>query len=188
MSDLDILREMIKTEAAVEIKEDPYGKKAVTLTEPKGAGHSGYSVTIGGMPKDALVIKTDLFPAPKPVFKNSKGECKRADFVILAATGKRNIIICIEMKKGKGDSEEEIIRQLKGTQCFIAYCREIGRIFWQQPQFLKQETYEYRFVSIRDIGVHKKTSRIPPLSGLHDIPEKMLKINAPHRLQFNNLA
>lgn len=71
-------------------------------------------------------------------------------------TDKRNWIICIEMKKGKGDSEEEIICQLKGTQCFIAYCRAIGQAFWQQSEFLRPEAYEYRFVSIRNIGINKK--------------------------------
>jgi len=134
------------------------------------------------------VIKTDKFPAPNAIFNGYKEECKRADFVIIAHAKNTNWIVYIEMKKSKGNTEEKIIHQLQGAQCVIAYCRAIGNVFWAQPDFLNPITYQSRFVSIRDIGIPKKTSRLPPLSGLHNSPEKMLKINAPHHLQFNQLV
>lgn len=51
-----------------------------------------------------------------------------------------------------------------------------------------KRAYDYRFVSIRDIAINKKPTRISSLNGLHDSPERMLKINSPHHLQFKQLV
>jgi hypothetical protein len=183
MSDIAILKQMIKETATVPL-EDSYGKKHVTLTEPPPAN---YSVTINGMPdeNEVIVIKADAFSSPNTVFKGKLGECKRADFVIVADTEKKKVILCIEMKAGKGGTEAEIIQQLKGAKCFIAYCREIGQSFWDQQNFLKD--YVYRFVSIREISISKQKTRIELPTGSHNRPDRMLKISSPHYLQFNHL-
>jgi hypothetical protein len=86
MSDLKILKELIRDEALVTIEDGLYGKPKVTLIEPKNQCHSEYTVDINNIPKNAIVIKTDTFPAPTPIFNGSKGECKRADFVIIVET------------------------------------------------------------------------------------------------------
>ncbi|MEZ5671266.1 MAG: hypothetical protein R3E08_02370 [Thiotrichaceae bacterium] len=64
------------TEQAIVPLEDSHDKKQVILTETDGVK---YSVTIYGIPDDAIVIKADTFPAPTAVFRSLKGECKRAD-------------------------------------------------------------------------------------------------------------
>ncbi len=178
MDDLDILRQMVKDSATVPLTEY-YGKYKVDLTESK------YSVPVFGMPDNAIVIKADAFSAPDTVFKCKRGECKRADFVIIADTGTKKVILCIEMKARK-DSTPEIIQQLAGAQCFVAYCREIGQTFWNQPDFLKD--YIYRFISIDHISIGKKKTRITSEAGTHDRPERMMKIGWPHHLQFNHLV
>ncbi len=180
MYDIAILKEMINPSATVPLL-DNYGKKQVILREPAPAN---YAVTIYGMPNDddVIIIKADAFTSPKAIFQGNKGECKRADFVIIADTGQKKVIVCLEMKGGKGGTETEIIQQLKGAQCFVTYCREIGRSFWNQPNFLKD--YLYRFVSIRDISITKKPTRIPPDTPPHDSPDKMLKISSPDYLTF----
>ncbi|WRH67098.1 MAG: hypothetical protein RSE13_01075 [Planktothrix sp. GU0601_MAG3] len=181
MSDIAILKEMIKETATVAL-EDHYNKKKVILREPPPAN---YSVTIHGMPNDdeVIIIKTDTFSSPNQVFQGNNGECKRADFVIIANTETQKVIVYIEMKAGKGGLEKEIIQQLKGTQCFIAYCREIGQLFWNNPNFLKD--YEYRFISIKNISVSKKPSRTK--TAIHDRPEQILKISSPKHLEFDKL-
>lgn len=184
MSDIAILKEMIQESAKVPLVEDSYGKKKVTLREPPPAD---YSVTIHGMPDDAqvIVIKADAFPAPSKIFTSSKGQCKRADFVIIADTSKKKTILCIEMKaKATTSPESEIIQQLKGAQCFVAYCQKIGKEFWSAKQFL--DAYVYRFVTIRNINIHKKPTR-ESITDNHDCPENMLKISSPNHLQFNLL-
>lgn len=121
-------------------------KNGVTLQEPPPAS---YAVTIHGMPDDdqTIVIKADAFTAPKDIFADSKRECKRADFVIVAEIGAKQVIICIEMKGGKGGSEAEIIQQLKGAKCFVAYCREVGKSFWNHQNFLQDIVFTVLLVS-----------------------------------------
>ncbi len=184
MGDIAILKEMLNDDVKVPL-EERHHKKQVTLAEPAPAN---YSVTLYGMPNEdeVIIIKADAFTSPNTVFKGEHGECKRADFVIIADTEKIKVILCIEMKAGKGGTQANIINQLKGALCFVAYCREIGQQFWNQPDFLSN--YEYRFVSIRDISIPKKPTRNKSKQqGIHNFPEQMLKITSPNYLHFNHL-
>ena len=181
MPDMDILNQMIKNSAKVQLSEH-YGRRRVTLSEPQ---QRRSSTEIYGLPENAIVIKVDTFKSPDTVFAGSNGECKRADFVILSNAGVKKVIVYIEMKATKGPAKE-IIQQLKGAQCFISYCREIGTSFWNEPNFLKG--YQNRFISIGHTSIPKRKTRIIRESGRHDQPEKMLKIDWPHHLQFNQLA
>jgi hypothetical protein len=180
MPDISMLHELIK-DTAKQALVDSYGKKQAILTEPQCPG---VSVTISGLPDNVIVIKADAFTSPDTVFIGANGECKRADFVIIANTGNKKVVLCIEMKATKG-SEKEIIQQLTGAQCFVSYCREIGKAFWNQPDFLK--SYVYRFVSISQISIAKSKTRMTRSTDSHDRPEQMLKIAYPHHLQFNHL-
>jgi len=184
MSDIVILKEMIISTATVSL-ESYHDKKKVVLKEPPPAD---YAVTIHGMPEDdeVIVIKADSFTAPKAIFANSKHECKRADFIVVAETDEKKVIICIEMKACNGGTATEIIQQLKGAKCFVTYCQEIGQEFWDQQNFLND--YEYRFVSIRHISISKRPTRPSTLKDVHDRPDKMLKITSPKGLQFNHLV
>jgi len=181
MSDLDILNQMIKDSARVQLSNH-YSKMKVELTEP---AHPPFSTVIYGIPENAVIIKVDVFSSPDTVFIGSKGECKRADYVIVSNEGGKKVIVYIEMKVTKGHPNE-IIQQLKGAQCFLAYCQEIGKTFWDESDFLKK--YKQRFVSIGHTSIPKKKTRITRETGKHDQPEKMLKIDWPHHLQFNQLA
>jgi len=178
--DLMILEQMIKDNAKVPLI-DSYGKKQVILKETQGIN---YEVTILDIPEQTLVIQSDLFEAPKSIFKNSKGECKRSDFILISDQDNLKVIMFIEMKAGKA-IEKEIIQQLKGSECLISYCREIGKKFWNQINFL--EKYEYRFISMKHINLNKKPTREKNLPTIHNSPENMLKIYAPKKIQFNKL-
>lgn len=170
-SDLDVLRELINEDALVQFEKPGHGRRVAELKEVDDSGR--YSITIKGVPKDAVVIKTDAFPAPKRIFKCERGECKRADYVIVASSGRRNYIVYMEMKRGK--FKRDIVDQLKGSECFISYCRAIACRFWGRSNFLG--SCENRFVSITKIGLRKSPTREPRYPGRHDAPEKMLKID-----------
>jgi len=187
--DLDVLRELIEDEAVVTVKKDQHGNNFLELKEPGRGRSPGYKIEVLNTPEDAIAIKSDMFPSPKKIFRNTKGECKRADFVIIARDGKKNWVIYIEMKRSNYGSEKEIIRQLQGSRCFIDYCRAIGQTFWRKPGFLKEEVYQQLYVSVKNIGVDKKPSRKTKRPSLHDCPENMLKISAPPRrgVQFKSL-
>ncbi len=188
MSDFDILRDLIQDEALA-LAEDEYNKKIIVLKE-SGNQQPEYSLKIRNVPDDIIAFKADAFPPPNNIFKNSKGECKRADYVVIASDDRANWIVHIEMKSGKGDSEKKVAQQLRGAQCLVAYCRAIGQEFWQEQDFLEKKNYQQRFISIKNIGVAKRETLIEPKSGQHDIPERMLKINAPanSNLQFKRLV
>jgi hypothetical protein len=179
MSDIAMLKEMIKDCAIVELeyqKEYKRDSYLLKLTE----NQDNYSFVVNGMPKpdEVIVIKLDEFFDVRKIFTGSKGECKRADFIIIANTPTEKVILCLEMKKGK-DSNTSITKQLKGAKYFVSYCREIGRLFWNQPDFLQD--YQYRFVSIKNISISKTNTSSPKFSQkseIHDQPEKMLKISA----------
>ena len=186
MSDIDVLKEMLKD--AVKVQLDSYShtqKNKITLTESQS---QKYEVEIHGMPDNdqVIVIRADSFEAPKKIFENSRHECKRADFVIVANTDEVKVVVIIELKAGKGGTETEIIQQLKGAQCFVAYCKAIGQAFWPTTNFL--ENYQYRFVSIRNISISKRSTRSSGTTVLHDCPDRMLKLTSPKGLQFNRLV
>ena len=187
--DLGILRDLIKDEALVTVKKNRHGGNFLELKEPGGGKLSGYILEVLNTPEDAIAIKSDVFSSPKKIFKNTKGECKRADFVIIAKGEKKNWIIYIEMKRSNYGSEKEIIQQLQGSRCFIDYCRTVGQTFWRESGFLEEEAYLELYVSVKNIGVDKRPSRGKRKSSLHDRPENMLKINAPSKkgVQFKNL-
>ena len=175
MSDLDVLQELINEEALVPLEKTYYGKKTVVLGEYDQQGRFRYSIRIKGVPSDAVVVKTDNFPPPKGIFACRNGECKRADYVIIADSEIGNFIIHIEMKKNI-DNAGDIINQLKGSECFISYCQSIVHRFWQRSDFL--DPYESRFVSFRKIRTGKAPTREESRSTeLHDAPEKMFRIS-----------
>jgi len=181
MTDLEILEHMLKDAARVAITVTN-GKASVTLDEPQTPDSS---VIISGLPSDAIVMKVDAFQSPDAIFCGSKGECKRADYVIVTDSGTKKRIIYIEIKKTK-DSWKDIVRQLEGARCFMSYCQEIGKTFWNDKDFLNN--YKSRFISIGHTSIPKRRTRIERKSGRHDSPDKALKIDWPHRLQFNHLA
>jgi hypothetical protein len=141
------------------------------------------SVTISRLPSDALIIKSDCFISPDHVFNGGKGECARADYVIISE--KKKCVIYIEMKRTK-DSKSHVIKQLTGAHCFIGYCKKIGRLFWEEQLFMKG--YAYRFVSIGHTSVSKRKTRVTKDDNVHDTPQKAMKIDWPKDIQYNKLA
>ncbi|ACK65345.1 conserved hypothetical protein [Rippkaea orientalis PCC 8801] len=186
ISDIEILRELINESCIIPLQDSYKGKKKVILKE--SSDNIEYTVTIDSIPNKAevIVFKIDNFQAPQDIFRCSKGECKRADFVIIVNINAKKFIILIEMKAGKA-KRKHIIQQLQGAQCVIAYCQKIGQIFWQKLDFLSNDDYQYRFISIKDISITKDIIDDDSPNPTHDSPEKMLKITSPKGLTFKRL-
>ena len=177
--DIAILQELIQDKALVTVKKDQYGNNFLKLKELGKGRSSRYEIKVLNPPEDTIAIKSDMFPPPKEIFRNIKGECKRCDFVVIAKDERKNWIVYLEMKGGRHASEKEIIQQLRGARCFIDYCRVIGQTFWEESEFLEEKDYQELYVCIKNIGVAKRPSRETKAPSLHDFPENMLKINAP---------
>lgn len=179
MSDTRILTEMINDSALVQLEYE-YGKPFVRLIEPQLPDSKA---TIRNLPVDAVVIKVDAFRPPDDVFKGNNGECKRADYIIISAEMK--CIIYIELKRTTG-SWNQIVKQLLGAQCFIGYCREVGKGFWYESTFLN--SYRNRFICIGHTSIAKRKTRITRKHKLNDTPENAMRIDWPHKLQYRMLA
>lgn len=175
VSDIEILRKMLKTEVTVL----PNEKEAIILEE------ADYSVIINNWSicEEFIVIKADAFELPRNFFNNANDQFKRADFIIIAETAKNKVIICIEMK-ATSDHENKIIAQLKGAQCLVEYCRALGKAFWHSRDFLAG--YNYHFVSMGHIKNGAKPKYTPAEIKFHN-PKMMLKIIGERRIAFNKL-
>lgn len=178
--DMEILAELIKKTAQVELKEEN-GKLYAILDEPQSPDSM---VKIRDLPLDALVIKVDQFRSPEDIFNGTKGECRRADYVIISS--EKRCILYIEVKRTK-DKWHKIVQQLRGAECFVKYCQEIGKSFWKESSFLA--CYKHRFVSISctSISIDKKKTQIDKNSPIHDSPDTAMKIAHPKYILFNRL-
>jgi len=183
MTDLDILSEMIRESAKI-IMEKKNDRNMVRLCEPS----CPYSnVSIRGLPESSLIIKADSWPAPDTVFSGSKGECKRADYIIIAEKNKTLVAVYIELKKNSGDTNKEVIKQLLGARCFIDYCQAVGREFWKDRDFLSK--IKHRYVYFTHTGsINKKRTQVNREKLKHDRAEEFLKIGWATYVEFNMLA
>lgn len=186
VNDIEILREMLVPDIQIPLQQGR-GRPSVELKDAQG----GTTVAIKGIPHDAIVIRADDFEAPLAVFRGEKGERKRADFVIVSSDEKGRWIIFIETQRGNYKKPSEVVEQLKGAQCFISYCKCIGKSFWKVEEFL--DGYQYRFVSIAGLSLEKQGtgSYSPPIQSkgeLHDTPDAFLKIFGSPNLYFRHLT
>ena len=142
------------------------------------------------MPHDSIVIRAEDFEDPLTIFEGSKGERRRADFVIVSNEERGKWIICIEIEDSNYKGGAEIIEQLKGALCFVNYCKCIGKEFWLEKRFL--DGYEYRFVCMAKINIKKRRTRsysphMQSKGKLHDSPDVFLKISERLNLHFSDL-
>ena len=184
MTDLDILNNMITDSAKVDIEPQSSSNMAsVTLKEPQS---SVSKVEIRGLPLNAIVIKVDAFKSPDMILTEARGQRKRSDYIIVADKNDKKNILHIEIKTTKS-KEKDIISQLKGSVCFVGYCKEIAKEFWHENYFLSK--FESRFVSITHTGsINKKPTRINKKHNPNDTPKHMMKLSYPNKLQFNRLV
>ena len=184
MNDIQILQEMLNPDTQVRLQSGQ-GRPSVQLTDSQ----SGMTVEIKGLPHNSIVIRAEDFENPLTIFNGSKGERKRADFVIVSNDGnERKWIICIETQEMDSKLASHVVQQLKGAYCFVSYCKCIGKSFWESEEFL--DGYQYRFVSITDLNFNRSRRRTQPFHSvgeLHNRPEVYLKISRVTTIYFRNL-
>ena len=184
MTDLDILSNMIMDSAKVDIElRSGSNMASVTLKEPQS---STSKVEIRGLPDNAIVIKVDAFKSPDTILTEARGQRKRSDYIIVANKNGKKYILYIEIKTTIG-KEKDIIKQLKGSVCFVGYCKEIAKEFWHENDFLSE--FEYRFVSItRTTSLNKRKTRLDKKYNPNNTAERLMKLSYPDLPQFNHLV
>ena len=184
MNDIQILQEMLSSDVQVPLQSGR-GRPSAQLTDSQ----SGATVIIKGLPHNSIVIRAEDFENPLDIFDGSKGECKRADFVIVSNDeNNKRWIICIETQEMDSKLASHVVQQLKGAYCFVSYCRCIGKSFWELEEFL--DGYQYRFVSITDLNFNKSKRRTQPFHSpgeLHNRPDLFLKISRSPMIYFRKL-
>lgn len=178
MNDRTILAQLLREELLLPLEEE-YGKKVARLTESRT---SDCTALLRDLPQDALVVRIDKVPPPGKLFKGDRGECKRADFVIICC--EERYIVYIEMKKNKMGGKDTV-KQLQGALCLMEYCGTVGREFWKTQRFLKD--YQQRFVVIGHVSMDKRPTRQKTTSHLHDSPENPLRIRSLRNLRFRSM-
>lgn len=181
MPHLELLKELIHPNAVVNLKHNENGKSSVDLEEPRE-----YKIRINNLPSNSMVFKTDRFPSPDTIFNCSKGECKRADFVIVTDEGNQKYIFFIELKsKSKTSTTKEVTQQFLGSQSVLKYTKEIGKLFWKETAFL--EGFECRFIVLVDLKIDKKRTRNKKENSRHNNANNFLQLSGKHSIQFNEL-
>ena len=184
VNDIQILKEMLNRNIRVPLQQQTGSPPSVELIDKYT------TVEIKGLPHGSIVIKAEDFKDPLTVFQGSRGEGRRADFVIVSNDGIKKWIICIEVKRGGRIRKHRVIAQLRGAQCIMDYCKSIGTEFWAATGFLKG--YEYRFVCIARLSIQNQSTRpgtlgSSPRRKLHNRPEAFLRILGRQNLYFNEL-
>lgn len=177
-----VLAELLEPNAVIWPRVNIHGKRELKLCEPDEAD---CVVLIRDVPPDALALKADLFPQPRGVFKGSKGECKRADYIIISE--ERKTIIFVELKLTRAQ-QNHVTQQLKGAHCLLHYCQEIVFRFWGVPSFLCD--CSKRYVHIVRSSLHKRPTRPSKKSrpAKHDTPENHMRIANSNYISFNALV
>lgn len=183
MNDIEILQKMLTRDAQVSLQRRHGTSTSVKLTDRQSTA----TVEIEKLPQDSVVIRAEAFKPPN-VFKNLKGERRRADFVIVSNEVGEKWVVCIETQAGASKNRAYIASQLKGAQCFIGYCKCIGKVFWESEAFL--DGYQYRFVSIANINANKQRTRPDSNANrkLHDNPDAFKEIFERQNLYFDELT
>lgn len=175
------LESLFANQSLVKPETGDYGKPQIILKEVERPDNPSYQIAIKQVPEHTFAIKTDKFPLSNFLNCTSKiGQCKQADFVIIATTERKIIFIELAARKKQ---ENKIIQQFKGAQCVMYYCSSIADKFYND-NFL--ENYQSHFVSIYNIITTKRPLKTHN-NKANTTPKQMLKISSPHNLQFRKL-
>jgi hypothetical protein len=112
------------------------------------------------------------YPAPSHVFKSTKGECKRCDYIVLAPWKNDLYILYVEMKSLRPDNRDAI-PQFKGADCFVTYCRALAERFHNMK--ISSCSPEKRFVLIYVNDSNKMSIVRRAANTVHSSPENMMR-------------
>jgi len=147
------------------------------------------NIKIFNIEHDSLLIKIDKTKPPNTLFKNTKGERKRCDYLLITKRNSKYYLVFIEIKSAKLNNNH-IIKQFKGAECIVDYSSAILRRFHDKPNFFN--TFDKRFVCFYKPNIPKRTTRpiknsSKPNSGKNTTPEKMLIYSDPICLSISEL-
>lgn len=189
--DIFLIRKLIRPEILENPDKSSNGSYCVKLVEKE---QQDYEVTIDGIPKCAIALKTDRLVLPNNFFDSSLGVLRHCDYVLITNSSECNWIVYVEMKAIENPSREngdasrldKVKQQLNGSACVIAFCAEAGYRFLGKNDFLSKNNYKERFVYI-SIGAELKFRN--PTTRVNDTADDVLKLSigpSANRLLYFN--
>lgn len=192
--DFKLVRKLIKKNALTE-RETQMGN----LVLEEKSNNVSYKLTVSDIPSsvlDIIAIKSDMFDVPSAFFNCNSGECKRADFVVIARYKNRGHIIFLEMvkennktsKKLSPKSDDDFRLQLIGSACLLDYCKSIANGFFGIVGFLDSSIYDSHFVAIQ-LGNLRKTGWKKVVRAENSTPTTMRKlVVGSHRISYGDMV
>ncbi|MCE1246345.1 MAG: hypothetical protein LWY06_06855, partial [Firmicutes bacterium] len=90
-----------------------------------------------GLTEDSLLLKIDSFGQLNTIFKDTKGQLQKCDYVLITKYRDKRRIIFIELKSSQpGSNSIEIHNQFKSTECLMDYCDSILEKFHNKKNLL----------------------------------------------------
>ena len=145
---------------------------------------SNYEFIVNNCPNDTMVIKCDdKFPQPGDLFKGEKGECKRADYIIISS--EKKVVIIMELKRSTKSTgtRDAIAAKMKGAKCIIDYCESIISSFWGDRDVFKGYKKKYFLCTL---NTQKRPFNDGTIPIKNDSPDKFTKLSGKTVL-FNKL-
>jgi hypothetical protein len=129
-------------------------------------------MVIRDVPEGSLLLKMQQYPELRNIFKSTRGECKRCDYILLTPSGNDLYAIFIEMKSHRPDNRDPI-PQFRGADCFMTYCRAVAEQFYDTA--FSSCSAKKRFVLFYVNNANKKSFSPRPVRAVHSSPENMMK-------------
>ena len=89
------------------------------------------------------------------------------------------------MNVRKKDDNAHIKNQLRGAECFSAYCAKILKIFWNYTMAWKQ--YNKHYVCFKYTNSVARSTRNDSKAPANTTIDKMLTLEGSHTFQYNQL-
>lgn len=134
-------------------------------------------VDLYDLPVESMLLKLDLSSPPNSLFKGTKGECKRCDYLLITHFNDRKILLFIEMKS-RSFKEGDVVKHFKASECITDYAASVLKRFFSLSSFF--DDYEKRFVVFYKRPVAKSHLRPSNGGNRNKTPETMLKYPSPH--------
>jgi hypothetical protein len=129
-------------------------------------------IVIRDVPEGSLLLKMQQYAGPHNVFKSTKGECKRCDYIVLTLSKNDLYVLFIEMKSSSPDNRDTI-PQFKGADCFMTYCRAVAETFHDVA--VSSCSSEKRYILFYVNRSNKRSMSHRPMKVVHSSPENMMK-------------
>lgn len=185
MASLDPLKELLINEI-VQIDFPKKSGRSIAKIKECDTGAKLKEVEVYDILSGSVLIRLDKCRQPDSIFKETLGQRKRCDYVLVSHHNNIDFILFIELKSNRL-GRLKIVQQFKGAECLIDYCDAALNRFHNQQDLLKG--HKKRFIVFYKKLVNKRPTKYPPPPPRKsDSPEKALEYANPQAPSLSQLV